>query len=246
MIQCQYCLLLFSDSSVVFRHQAQVTACRKRRDDDIQKRLIQRRKERTVLSAQRRAAAATSESTNYVATALSPMMDAIEDYPVEGEPLAGPALDYRMELDGIEPTEDHFDAEATDPRIVDVPDEEPQWKAPFPKEYEARAKYGTAKTQFEIIRDEQVLKNGEVLGPFADQEEWELVKWLIHNVGHNQTEAFLKLPIVSSNNNTLSCNNLNLPCDRFKIALNHPIQKRRHSSRQSMNFRSAQNGSVKE
>ncbi|KAF8870929.1 hypothetical protein BD779DRAFT_1614010 [Infundibulicybe gibba] len=35
----------------------------------------------------------------------------------------------------------------------------------------------------------------EVLGPFASEEEWELAKWLIKNVGHNQAEAFLKLPI---------------------------------------------------
>lgn len=53
------------------------------------------------------------------------------------------------------------------------------------------------KTAFEHIRDDQILTGCEVLGPFADEEEWELAKWLIKNVGHNQTEAFLKLPIVS-------------------------------------------------
>ncbi|KAJ7314250.1 hypothetical protein DFH08DRAFT_716947 [Mycena albidolilacea] len=51
---------------------------------------------------------------------------------------------------------------------------------------------------FEHIRDDQILTGCEVLGPFADEEEWELAKWLIKNIGHNQTEAFLKLPIVSS------------------------------------------------
>ncbi|PBK87099.1 hypothetical protein ARMGADRAFT_939452, partial [Armillaria gallica] len=33
-------------------------------------------------------------------------------------------------------------------------------------------------------------------GPFKDDEEWELAKWLIHNVGHNAAEEFLKLPII--------------------------------------------------
>ena len=52
------------------------------------------------------------------------------------------------------------------------------------------------KTAFEKIEDSQVLKYGEVLGPFRDEEEWELAKWLIKNVGHTQADSFLKLPIV--------------------------------------------------
>ncbi|KAJ6612021.1 hypothetical protein B0H10DRAFT_1808397 [Mycena sp. CBHHK59/15] len=48
---------------------------------------------------------------------------------------------------------------------------------------------------FQMIRDDQVLQGAEVLGPFESDEEWELAKWLIKNVGHNQMEEFLKLPI---------------------------------------------------
>ncbi|KAE9385288.1 hypothetical protein BT96DRAFT_960766 [Gymnopus androsaceus JB14] len=51
-------------------------------------------------------------------------------------------------------------------------------------------------TPFQKIRDEQVLQGAEVLGPFQSNEEWELAKWLIKNVGHNQAESFLKLPII--------------------------------------------------
>ncbi|KAJ7674410.1 hypothetical protein B0H17DRAFT_1207991 [Mycena rosella] len=76
-------------------------------------------------------------------------------------------------------------------------DEEDFFQEPFPAKYKAGATYGHAKTVFEHIRDDQILTGCEVLGPFADEEEWELAKWLIKNVGHNQTEAFLKLPIVS-------------------------------------------------
>ncbi|KAJ7882418.1 hypothetical protein B0H14DRAFT_3082501 [Mycena olivaceomarginata] len=39
--------------------------------------------------------------------------------------------------------------------------------------------------------------DAQILGPFADEEEWELAKWLIKNVGHNKTESFLKLPIIT-------------------------------------------------
>ena len=46
-----------------------------------------------------------------------------------------------------------------------------------------------------MIHD-QILKGQTVLGPFRD-DEWELAKWLIKNVGHNQADTSLKLPIVS-------------------------------------------------
>ncbi|KAJ7693514.1 hypothetical protein B0H14DRAFT_3100718 [Mycena olivaceomarginata] len=36
-----------------------------------------------------------------------------------------------------------------------------------------------------------------VLGPFRDNDEWELAKWLIKHVGHTATQEFLKLPIIS-------------------------------------------------
>ncbi|KAH7904475.1 hypothetical protein BJ138DRAFT_1019119, partial [Hygrophoropsis aurantiaca] len=46
--------------------------------------------------------------------------------------------------------------------------------------------------------DEQVLRGAEIWGPFATNDEWELAKWLIKNVGHNQAENFLKLNIIQS------------------------------------------------
>ncbi|KAK6988497.1 hypothetical protein R3P38DRAFT_3332030 [Favolaschia claudopus] len=53
------------------------------------------------------------------------------------------------------------------------------------------------KTVFETIRDEEILKGAEVLGPFKDEAEWELAKWLIKHVGDTAAEEFLKLSIVS-------------------------------------------------
>ncbi|KAL0562364.1 hypothetical protein V5O48_019723, partial [Marasmius crinis-equi] len=47
------------------------------------------------------------------------------------------------------------------------------------------------------IRDDQVLRGDEIYGPFESEAEWELARWLIKNVGHNATEEFLNLPIVS-------------------------------------------------
>ncbi|KAH7903659.1 hypothetical protein BJ138DRAFT_1107490, partial [Hygrophoropsis aurantiaca] len=70
------------------------------------------------------------------------------------------------------------------------------WTLEFPLEKNAGPIFQKAPTNFERIRDDEVLKEGEVLGPFESEEEWELAKWLIKNVGANQMEAFLKLPIV--------------------------------------------------
>ena len=77
-------------------------------------------------------------------------------------------------------------------RVEDV------WDEPFAAEKRAGATIGVCKTLFESYRDEQVLEGADILGPFESDEEWELAKWLIKNVGHNQAEEFLKLPIVSS------------------------------------------------
>ncbi|KAF8166450.1 hypothetical protein K438DRAFT_1730807 [Mycena galopus ATCC 62051] len=49
----------------------------------------------------------------------------------------------------------------------------------------------------ELVRDEEILQPGTVLGPFRDDDEWQLAKWLIKHVGHTATEEFLKLPIIS-------------------------------------------------
>ncbi|KAI6043566.1 hypothetical protein EDC04DRAFT_2600033 [Pisolithus marmoratus] len=48
---------------------------------------------------------------------------------------------------------------------------------------------------FATIHDEEVLKAREIWGPFKSEEEWELVKWLIKNVGHGQADQFLWLNI---------------------------------------------------
>ncbi|KAF7377221.1 hypothetical protein MSAN_00142000 [Mycena sanguinolenta] len=73
----------------------------------------------------------------------------------------------------------------------------PQWYKPCDPKLAAGATYGKGKTAFEIIKDEEILRPGVVLGPFRDDDEWQLAKWLIKHVGHTATEEFLKLPIIS-------------------------------------------------
>ncbi|KAG2113682.1 hypothetical protein DEU56DRAFT_874333 [Suillus clintonianus] len=55
----------------------------------------------------------------------------------------------------------------------------------------------------------QLEADGAQWGPFDDEEEWELAKWLIQNVGQNQTDKFLKLPIIQNHAQVSYPNNRN-------------------------------------
>jgi hypothetical protein len=68
----------------------------------------------------------------------------------------------------------------------------------FPPNLGAGAVWGEDIPFFEKLRQEQVQNETSRWGPFEDHDEWELAKWLIRNTGHNQTNAFLNLNIVSS------------------------------------------------
>ncbi|KAJ7127996.1 hypothetical protein C8R44DRAFT_548014, partial [Mycena epipterygia] len=76
-----------------------------------------------------------------------------------------------------------------------------RWMAGPEEDLYAGATYGPGKTAFEIIHDEEILKGGVVLGPFRDDDEWQLAKWLIKHVGHTATEEFLNLSIISERAN---------------------------------------------
>ncbi|KIJ06650.1 hypothetical protein PAXINDRAFT_30823, partial [Paxillus involutus ATCC 200175] len=47
---------------------------------------------------------------------------------------------------------------------------------------------------FEAIKRSQGEEGLDPWGPFADGEEWKLVKWLVRHIGHTAIEEFTKLP----------------------------------------------------
>ncbi|KAI0685867.1 hypothetical protein BC835DRAFT_1408700 [Cytidiella melzeri] len=59
----------------------------------------------------------------------------------------------------------------------------------FPLERQAGKVYGEAEASFERVFQKQK-KEG------TDSNEWDLAKWLSRNVGHNQADKFLHLPII--------------------------------------------------
>ncbi len=140
------------------------------------------------------------------------------------------------------------DADATAPshrvRVEEVEDEEaPRYAQPFPDDACAGQVYGSAKTMFDIIRDDQVLQGAEVWGPFRNDDEWQLAKWLIKNVGHNQAEEFLKLGLVST---VIYTNNqgARLRLDRFATHHLH-IPTKISSTTRSTTFQRGLSGTAK-
>ncbi|KAI9464313.1 hypothetical protein HD554DRAFT_2026458 [Boletus coccyginus] len=70
------------------------------------------------------------------------------------------------------------------------------WCEPFPAEHAAGIAHTITCTAFEHVHNEQLANRSKIWAPFANEEEWALAKWLVKNVGQNQTEEFLKLNII--------------------------------------------------
>jgi hypothetical protein len=56
---------------------------------------------------------------------------------------------------------------------------------------------GQAETPFQQMLQENDTSRKSPWHPFADEEELELVEWLLESVNKNKTQSFLHLPIVS-------------------------------------------------
>ncbi|KAG0691775.1 hypothetical protein DFH29DRAFT_883744 [Suillus ampliporus] len=103
-------------------------------------------------------------------------------------------------------------------RVEEVPDEpgpvsnDTRWIESYAAHHRAGAPCRevdeVTPTKFDQIR-QQLEANGTPWGPFDDEEEWELAKWLIQNVGQNQTDKFLKLPIIQNRAQVSYANNRN-------------------------------------
>jgi hypothetical protein len=81
---------------------------------------------------------------------------------------------------------------------MDVDNNSAHFIEEFPAEFGAGAVWGEGIPFFEKLREEQEKNESSRWGPFEDQDEWELARWLIKNVGQNQSDTFLNLNIVHS------------------------------------------------
>lgn len=71
-----------------------------------------------------------------------------------------------------------------------------RWVESYPKS--AGATKGIGQTEFAKMHELQTERDQDPWAPFESHDEWQLAQWLLHNVGQNATDEFLKLPIVSS------------------------------------------------
>ncbi|KIK32995.1 hypothetical protein CY34DRAFT_27121 [Suillus luteus UH-Slu-Lm8-n1] len=95
------------------------------------------------------------------------------------------------------PTHD-VEADVADlqPCVEEVEDEHHVWMR-FVQSYPGQVAktLGEAKSMFHSIRAKQVALGLDPWAPFADEQEWALVKWLIARVGQTAIDEFLKLLI---------------------------------------------------
>jgi hypothetical protein len=202
--RCGYCSKAFSSAAAVSRHQGQDPICKIR---------LQKSHIRAMKAMQERLKAPKSDfSGNQLEPGAVNSGYSIDDNSESAYPTTEPsntmdcsdhATIEQDDVDAVAPT--HRIVPSRRATVVDENEDDTisntkRWRQRFPKESEAgkpvKGKH-LGKTAFESIEDDHILRYGEVLGPFQSEDEWELAKWLIKNVGHTQMDAFLKLPIVS-------------------------------------------------
>ncbi|KAL0565419.1 hypothetical protein V5O48_016604 [Marasmius crinis-equi] len=179
---CKYCQTPWPTSEQLNRHQSKRSRCSQKKHADL-RRLFPSYAPFTTQSAATQAALETTPSLSGQNFDVPEPFDGTESF----EP------DIDIDNTGILPINNQIPRRGV--TIEDVPDEE-VWIEIFPSEKEAGKTFGKGTTAFQRIRDEQVLRGEEIYGPFENEAEWELAKWLIKNVGHNAIEEFLNLPII--------------------------------------------------
>ena len=206
MAVCNFCAGPFPSATAVRRHQSNPdSSCYEQAKSAFKDRLAARKATHQIANSN-----VVSETVAASASQLRSPVDAIADN----------NTDAGANFDSLEPTTDTPGFSMSLSTDTDIPDDvdavPPPRQFPTVEEVEdvdgpqarrktyiekypgaAGASTGRCKTAFEIIDDNQVLEGAEVWGPFKDDEEWQLAKWLIKNVGHGQADTFLKLPIVS-------------------------------------------------
>ncbi|KAJ7483388.1 hypothetical protein FB451DRAFT_1439345 [Mycena latifolia] len=180
MAICAFCRAAFSDSGLVKRHLRQSPASKRK-------------------LAAVKLGNSTSQSN---APPLPPDLPSAEELAamLDDIPLESNLGTFeQQDMSGLTGSDGQGqDQDATVPTkpATERPGARPQWyRIPDPN-IGAGATYGRGKTAFELIRDEEILTGGTVLGPFRDDDEWQLAKWLIKHVGHTATDEFLKLSII--------------------------------------------------
>ncbi|KAJ7716992.1 hypothetical protein B0H16DRAFT_1898115 [Mycena metata] len=195
MAQCNFCNKNFNSWANVARHKQKAPDCRRKASqnlDQVVKRLQEERRAKDLAKHTRRSSRSKGVEPPSSNGARHSEFDAEANFDQEEDPLPFP------------PQENDGDESDAVPPVPPAPGAGAETGTGSGRKYwrrgstrSAGATYGEGKTKFEIIRDEEILKGAEVLGPFKDEAEWELAKWLIKHVGHGAADEFLKLSIIA-------------------------------------------------
>ncbi|KAI0070398.1 hypothetical protein K474DRAFT_1713361 [Panus rudis PR-1116 ss-1] len=195
--QCQFCRKGFEEQHRVRQHVQNAPNCRRRWQTYIS--TLGRTQAANRTAAEANPPSSSDEDPNASATATTPHMhqpassdlherdwdmnDAASIIPMS-------AIDPAALADLQEQGSEQADYAQSTTGDLDVPQ-----SARFVESYPRLVPdtFGEGLTQFE-----QWKMDGEVAGtspwaPFESEEEWDLVRWMGENLGHNQIEAFLKL-----------------------------------------------------
>ena len=93
------------------------------------------------------------------------------------------------------PVPSFSDSEESDSVVNDACSQS-RYKKMYPGGYAVKI-LGLGKTKYERWQEDQNLHGNNEWAPFRNQKEWELVQWLIKNVGQKSIDEYLKLPIAS-------------------------------------------------
>lgn len=210
-IACDWCGRRFPTKSARSQHVQRTPGCLRKREEAFQKLTscpIRGRHRTTVADSDLPLATLEHEavSADGMEKENEPPELEYQCSPSSTSPIQSfPSSSYHTHSSLGEPTPglNNVDTNAEPPsrqaRVDDVLDDRDQrFAEPFPAHKYAGATFGNTRTSFDAIRDDQVLHGAEILGPFQNDEEWALAKWLIKNVGHNAAEEFLKLAVVST------------------------------------------------
>ena len=127
-----------------------------------------------------------------------------DDGPQPGEidvPMAGDDfIPRRRHSHSLTTKEDSSGQQPKRARVKETDDEDSPEVGRYTEEYPGCVvnALGVERTRFEKIHEAQKIEGLEPEAPFADYDEWELVKWLMKTVGQTKADEFLKLPIVSN------------------------------------------------
>ncbi|KAL0565900.1 hypothetical protein V5O48_016118 [Marasmius crinis-equi] len=175
---CVYCNTPFPTTGQLNHHQLKKRRCRKQKEDALQKLLPH------------------SVPSTYHATESQSPPAYESELPDIGPSKFFPANDLPLFYPPDFPN-DGPQTRQQGTTVEDEPDEEVGIE-PFAVDQDVGKAFGMGTTSFQDIREAQLREGEDVYGPFLDEEEWGLAKWLIQNVGQNATEAFLKLPIIQN------------------------------------------------